>query len=787
VIEDPIYTVEPWGIRETELDLERLAQSESVFALSNGHIGVRGNLDEGEPNALPGTYLNAFWEARPLPYAEAGFGYPEAGETVVNMTNGKIIRLLVDDSPFDIRYGDLIEHERHLDFRSGLLSRTALWRSPTGKTVRVTSERLVSFQQRAILAIRFTVEPTAADTRVVLQSELVTNEPRPAGTNDPRAAAALEAPLEAEEFVGFDHRAVLVHRTKQSNLRGAAAMGHEVDGPEGTVVEPAEAGEDLGRVTINSEPGPGKPLTVTKFVAYGWSARRSVPAMRDQVSAALSEALQTGWDELVAAQREYLDDFWERADVELDGDAELQQAVRFGLFHTLQASARGEGRAIPAKGLTGPGYDGHTFWDTEAYVLPLLCYAAPEAVGEALAWRLSTIDAARDRAKLLGLEGAAFPWRTISGAECGAYWPAGTAAFHINADIAQAVARHDDVSGDPDFARDTGLPLLVETARLWRSLGHHDHHGNFRIDGVTGPDEYSAVADNNVYTNLMAQKNMVAAAEFAERFVEEAEGLGIDPEEIASWREAAAKMTIPYDEELGVHPQAESFTQHARWDFEGTAEDDYPLLLNYPYFDLYRKQVVKQADLVMAMLVRGDAFTPAQKARNFAYYEPLTVRDSSLSACVQSVLAAETGHLELAYDYLGEAALMDLDDLEHNSRDGLHIASLAGTWIAAVCGFGGLRDQDGSLRFSPRLPERLSRLCFRLGYRGSMLMVEVRDDGVTYSLLHGDPVRLRHFDEDLELGEDPVAFGPPPPPEPPAEPVRQPPGRAPKRRRPQRA
>jgi alpha,alpha-trehalose phosphorylase len=787
VIEDPIYTVEPWGIRETELDLDRLAQSESVFALSNGHIGVRGNLDEGEPNALPGTYLNAFWEARPLPYAEAGFGYPEAGETVVNMTNGKIIRLLVDDSPFDIRYGDLLEHERHLDFRSGLLSRTALWRSPTGKTVRVTSERLVSFQQRAILAIRFTVEPTAADTRVVVQSELVTNEPRPASSGDPRAAAALEAPLESEEFVGFDSRAVLVHRTKQSNLRAAAAMGHEVDGPEGTACLPAEAWEDLGRVTINSEPGPGEALTVTKFVAYGWSAVRSVPAMRDQVSAALSEALHSGWDALVASQREYLDDFWERADVELEGDAELQQAVRFGLFHTLQASARGEGRAIPAKGLTGPGYDGHTFWDTEAYVLPLLCYAAPEAVGEALKWRLSTIDAARDRAALLGLRGAAFPWRTISGAECGAYWPAGTAAFHINADIAQAVARHDDVNGDPDFARETGLPLLVETARLWRSLGHHDHHGNFRIDGVTGPDEYSAVADNNVYTNLMAQKNMVAAAEFAERFVEEAEGLGVDPEEIASWREAAAKMTIPYDEELGVHPQAENFTQHARWDFEATDADDYPLLLNYPYFDLYRKQVVKQADLVMAMLVRGDAFTPGEKARNFAYYEPLTVRDSSLSACVQSVLAAETGHLELAYDYLGEAALMDLDDLEHNSRDGLHIASLAGTWIAAVCGFGGLRDQDGQLRFSPRLPERLSRLCFRLGYRGSMIMVEVRGDGVTYSLLHGDPVKLRHFDEDLELGEEPVSFGPPPPPQPPAEPVRQPPGRAPERRRPQRS
>jgi alpha,alpha-trehalose phosphorylase len=410
----------------------------------------------------------------------------------------------------------------------------------------------------------------------------------------------------------------------------------------------------------------------------------------------------------------------------------------------------------------------------------------PEAAAEALKWRLATLPKARERARELCLEGAAFPWRTISGAETGAYWPAGTAAFHINADIAQAVCRHCDLNVDPDFERDVGLPLLVETARLWRSLGHHDAHGAFRIDGVTGPDEYSAVADNNVYTNLLAQKNLRAAAEFSERYVEGAEALEVDNEEIASWRDAAEAMTIPYDAELGVHPQAERFTDHARWDFANTDADDYPLLLHFPYFDLYRKQVVKQADLVMAMLVRGESFTAAEKARNFAYYEPLTVRDSSLSACVQAVLAAETGHLELAYDYLGEAALMDLDDLEHNSRDGLHIASLAGTWIAAVCGFGGLRDHDGLLSFAPRLPERLDRLAFRLEFRGRRLLVEVTGSGTKYSLLDGDPLRFQHFDDDVELTADGLEFGPGPAPEPPAEPVHQPPGRAPLKRRPSR-
>lgn len=375
--------------------------------------------------------------------------------------------------------------------------------------------------------------------------------------------------------------------------------------------------------------------------------------------------------------------------------------MRFALFHTLQAGARAERRAIAAKGLTGPGYDGHAFWDTETFVLPVLTYTAPHAARDALCWRHATLDRARQRARLLGFEGAAFPWRTIDGQECSGYWPAGTAAFHVSADIADAVGRYQAAAADPAFEREIGLELLVETARLWRSLGHHDARGGFRIDGVTGPDEYSAVADNNVYTNLMAQRNLRLATDAVERHADRAAELGVDAEEAAAWRDAAQAMLIPFDEQLGVHPQAEGFTEHQRWDFAPTTPEQYPLLLHFPYVDLYRKQVVKQADLVLALHLRGDALSQEQKASNFAYYEPLTVRDSSLSACTQAVIAAEVGNLELAYDYLGEAALMDLGNLEHNTADGLHIASLAGAWIVAVAGFGGMRDHDGVLSFAP--------------------------------------------------------------------------------------
>jgi alpha,alpha-trehalose phosphorylase len=770
----------PWEIVESELDMDLLAQRESVFALSNGHIGLRGTLDEGEPHGLPGTYLNGVYETRPLPYAEAGYGFPEDGQTVVNVTNGKLIRLLVDDEPFDIRYGELLSHRRVLDMRAGTLEREVEWRSPAGQEVRVRSVRLVSLVQRAVAAILWEVEAVGEPARIVVQSELVANEPQPRPpSEDPRAAAALRAPLVSQFTAARGDRVTLVHRTRASELLVGAAMDHVVDGPDGTETQ-AEVEADLGRVTVAADLDEGAKLRLVKFLAYGWSAARSLPAVRDQVEAALVEARHTGWDDLLAGQREALEDFWARADVELEGDLEIQQAVRFGLFHSLQAGARAERRAIPAKGLTGPGYDGHAFWDTETFVLPLLTYSAPHAAAAALAWRHSILPLARERARTLNLRGAAFPWRTIAGQECSAYWPAGTAAFHVSADVADAAIRYVQVTGDLDFERDIGVELLVETARLWRSLGHHDPVGGFRIDGVTGPDEYSPVEDNNVYTNLMAQQNLEAAAAVVGRHPERASELGVADEEVAAWLQAAREIRIPYDEQLGVHAQSDDFTRHQEWDFEST-DDRYPLLLHFPYFDLYRKQVLKQPDLVLAMHLRGDAFTAEQKARNFDYYERRTVRDSSLSACTQAVMAAEVGHVELAYDYLAEAALVDLDNLNHNTRDGVHIASLAGAWIACVAGLGGMRDHGGRLTFAPRLPEDLRRLAFRLCLGERRVIVDVDREQASYELSSGEPLELAHHGESfvLEPGS-PVTLAVPPAPD--LRPPQQPPGRAPRPR-----
>ncbi|WP_100498341.1 glycoside hydrolase family 65 protein [Geodermatophilus chilensis] len=779
----PHFPIEPWSLTETGLDHASLAVHESVFALSNGHIGMRGSFEEGEPVVVPGTYLNGFFEERPLPYAEVGYGFPEQGQTVVNVTDGKLVRLLVGDTPLDLAYGEIVEHRRTLDLRRGLLRRHTEWRSPNGRVVTVTSTRMVSLRRRSIAAIEYTVECTdgQGDLYIALQSDLLANEPVGSGSeaDDPRAAAALARPLVNEMAVARGQRAVLVHRTARSRLRMAAGMDHVIDVPDTSTAD-IEATDDLARFTLAARLPQGSSVKLVKYLSYGWSSRRSAAALRDQVEGALATAKLAGFERLLREQREVLDEHWQHADVEIEGDDELQQAVRVGVFHLLQAGLRAERQPIPAKGLTGPGYDGHTFWDTETYVLPVLTYIAPAAARDALRWRHSTLELARERARVLGLEGAAFPWRTIRGEETSGYWPAGTAAFHINADIADAVVRYHNATGDEEFDRDHGAELLIETARLWASLGHFDDEHGFRIDGVTGPDEYTAVVDNNVYTNLMAQRNLREALEAVKRQPDVAGRLGVTGDETACWDRAAALMAVPYDTRRGVHMQSDAFTHHEEWDFEATPPERYPLLMHYPYFDIYRKQVVKQADLVMALHLRGDAFTLEEKAADFAYYEARTVRDSSLSATQQAVVAAETGHLALAYDYWGEATLTDLQNLHGNSGHGLHIASLAGGWTVAVAGFGGMRDHDGRLTFAPRLPDRITRLRFRLNYQGRLLVVTVTPTEASYRLTEGDPLDVHHHGRRLTVTEDEISAEIPPAPE--VGPVFQPHGVAPRRR-----
>lgn len=782
------FDVAAWGIgwsclQNVGWEEEGQSHRESVFALSNGHIGWRGTLDEGDPSAAAGSYLNGVFEEHPMPYAEDGYGYPEHGQTVVHVPDGKVIRLIVDDEPFDIRTGTLSAHEQRLDFRTGILHRTATWTSPAGRTVTVASQRLVSFTRRSIAAVLYEVTAVDAETEVTLLSEVVADEPLPEVHSEPRVMDALRHPFEPVSHRASGGRATLVQRTKRSGITVAVATDHRLSTPSThPVPEPVtESTPDLARTTVRTRLAAGDSIRLFTVVGHEWAADVDGVGLQDRAEAAVDNAIEAGWQALADEQREYLDEFWGCADVVIEGDERLQQSARFALFQVLQAAARAEGRSIPGKGLTGVGYEGHTFWDAETFVLPVLTYTVPHAARDALAWRHSTLRHARDRAEQLHLEGATFPWRTIDGRECSGYWPAGTVAFHINADIAAAIVRYVKATGDERFEREKGAEILIETARLWCSLGRWDDHGTFHIDGITGPDEYSALVDDNVFTNLSAQRNLRAAAAAARRHRDQASALGVTADEIALWIATADAIAIPYDERRGIPQQSAGFTEKERWDFDGTRDDQYPLHSHFPYFDLYRKQVLKQADLVLALQAMPEAFTPEQTARAFAYYEQLTVRDSSLSASVQAAVAARVGHLDLAMDYLVEAGTVDLDDLQDDVDEGLHIAALAGVWNALVGGFGGMRDDGETLCFAPRVAPPMTAFSFGMRVRGHTLRVEVEQDSVTYRLADGPALGIRHFGEDVTLTAGEAARLSTPPLADPGPRPTQPRGRAPRR------
>jgi alpha,alpha-trehalose phosphorylase len=547
----------------------------------------------------------------------------------------------------------------------------------------------------------------------------------------------------------------------------ACGVDHVVTA-EGSVTHQSSCSDDSGKVVFSSTLQPGQTIELTKYITYHTSRRVPPEELCDRAERTLDRALEQGFEVLLKDQRHYLDDFWQRSDITLRAaptalrtTEEFQQSVRFNLFQILQTAGRAEGTGIPAKGLTGQAYEGQYFWDIEIYVLPFLIYTEPRIAKNLLKFRYSMLDKARQRAREVNQKGALFPWRTINGEEASAYYAAGTAQYHINADIMYALRKYVNATGDEDFLHREGAEMLVETARFWRDLGFfsREKEGKFCLNGVTGPDEYTTVVSNNAFTNLMARENLRYATETVEtlkdkkpeRFRELVDKTGLDFSEVGEWKRAAERMYIPFDKETGIHPQDDDFLDLEVWDFEHTPLDNYPLLLFYHPLVIYRHQVIKQADVVLAMFLLGSEFSLEQKKRNFDYYDPLTTGDSSLSVGIQSIIASELGYEEKALEYARYSVLMDLADVGGNVKDGCHIASMGGTWMVLVYGFAGMRDYDGNLSFNPWLPTRLEGIHFTLTFRGQVLEVDITPETVIYTLQKGAGLAIQHREKEIQL------------------------------------
>ncbi|MBT2483240.1 MULTISPECIES: glycoside hydrolase family 65 protein [unclassified Microbacterium] len=770
MIDSDRFPVDPWRLIETAYSEDGVG--ETLFSVGNGYLGLRGNHIEGRGAHEHGTFINGLHETWPIRHAEQAYGFAEVGQTIVNAPDAKVMRVYVDDEPMSFDEADVREYRRTLDMRTGVLERIVVWETPSGKRVRIRDERIVSFEERHLAILRLEVTVENSDAPVTISCQMLNRQdggnvyagtPVPARKQagfDPRKAEKIaDRVLEPDEFWQDGQRSALSYQVADSGMTVAVVADHLIE-TENEYNARRFVDPDIAKNVFRVQAKAGVPIRITKLVSYHTS--RGVPPRElvDRCRRSLDRVIVEGIETQFRRQEDWLAAFWERSDVQIGGRDDLQQATRWCLLQLAQASARADGTGVPAKGVSGSGYSGHYFWDTEIYVLPFLTYTSPQWALNALRARVLMLPAARRRAAQLNEAGALFPWRTINGEEASAYYAAGTAQYHINADVSFALGKYVRATGDEEFLRREGADIAIETARLWATLGFWrgsplpgdsgagGSAETFHIHGVTGPDEYTTVVNDNLYTNVMARYNLRYAArivrEIQESFPEDyarlVERTGLGTGEAEAWERAAEAMVIPYSDTLGIHPQDSLFLEREVWDLAHTPAEQRPLLLHFHPLVIYRFQVLKQADVVLALFLQGNHFTPEEKRADFDYYDPLTTGDSTLSAVVQSILAAEVGYQDLAQRYFEQSLFVDLHDLHHNAADGVHVASAGGVWTALVCGFGGMRDYAGELSFDPRLPAEWPSLSFPLQWQGSSVQVTVTRDELRMHVRSGAPV-----------------------------------------------
>ena len=764
----PIYPFEPWNVSEDHLDLAMNYRNETTFALSNGYIGTRGTHEEAydfdEQHGLEGNFLNGLYEQEHVRYGEWNFGFPTESQTILNVPNCKTIRLVVDGEPMDIRTGTLQNYRRTLDMKHGQVVRSFEWISPNGKTVRVENTRFVSLAHKNRMAQRYSVTPVNFSGTLTLHSALDADVENHTRTTNPLVDYGPFGRHLLPDALTADDKTMTCQSTAvNSKLAMACGSVHLLS--EAAAATRHQANDVNAWIEYDFAAEQGHTITLEKLTVYTDSLDMDKNAMLPFVNEELAAFAADGYGKEFAAHAALMEHFWETADIRVDGDVPLQQGLRFNLYHIMQASGRDGRTGMGAKGLSGEGYEGHYFWDTEMYVLPVFVYTQPELARSLLDYRYSTLDKARDRARVLGHPiGALYPWRTINGEEASTYFPLGTAQYHINADVAYAFQLYVAVTNDIDYLADKAAEVLCETARVWADVGcfAECRGGKYCICSVTGPDEYNAIVDNNFYTNLMAQQNLYAAVNALETLKEQRpdayqkliEKIHLDPDEPAQWKKTADAMYFAYDEKRQVYLQDDGFMLRKPWDDSRIPPEKRHLLYeNYHPLFIYRQRMSKQADAIMGMMLYSALFTDEELLRNYDFYQTVTLHHSSLSTCIFGILASRIGRHEDAYTYFAQSARMDLDDYHDNFYAGIHAANMAGTWQSIVFGFAGLRLVNGVPEFKFYIPEAWNGYHFTVKIKESVLAVDVLPDGWTITLQSGDAVNFLVEGKPYELTE----------------------------------
>jgi len=756
---------------KTDYNKESLALDETLFHVANGYLGVRGSLEEGCPNdvtTIRGCYINGFYDTVKLHYPERLYGFPEEAQRLVNLPDVQTVKLFLDGEEFSLFSGEVLKYERTLDMEAGTTTRKIRWKSPKKQqTVDIEITRMASFTRPELFLTTYAVASVDFVGTVEFLSDIDCNVSNYVADNDPRVASekiqhiffdsAFNSSNICSEVVGNSRQDIGMATcfTGVSNLQLATthlarlSCFYHTEYPkvtEGTI-ETDTGIESNKSITIY----PGDICQLDKFIVMSDSRRQKSP--RKHVKQVILECGNIGAKALLQEQADFMKNFWHSSKMEIHGCPELQEGMLFNLYQLLQSAGRDSISSVASKGISGEGYEGHYFWDTEIYIFPFFLYTQPEIAKNLLDFRYNTLDGARKHAIIMGhKKGALYPWRTISGSECSSFFPAGSAQYHLTGDVAHAFMQYYYVTDDVKYMAEYGAEVLLESARLWLDTGNYGSDGKFHIHSVTGPDEYTCCVSDNYYTNRSAQHNLLGAVEVYLRLKEMGlhesvkAKIKFEESELKMFTQAANDMFFPFDAKLGIHAQDSTFLDKPIWDLNSTPKSHFPLLLHYHPLYLYRFQVCKQADTVLSHFLFEEDVTEDVIRNSYMYYDKITTHDSSLSECVFGIMASRLGLSEKAYKYFSNTVWCDLGDKHGNTKDGLHVANLGGTWLAMVFGFAGLRLKKDGLHFRFTIPNEWEGYSFRLRYRNSLLEIDVNrkyPNLAKIDVLSGEPVPVK--------------------------------------------
>lgn len=765
--------IDGWKVTEQEINKSTNYRNETIFSLGNGYIGTRGtheeaydfSIDEG----LEGNFINGFYESEDIRYGEFNFGFPKKSQSMLNITNAKIMKLTIDEEQLSIFDGKISNYQRILDLQNGFMTRTFIWETKSGKKVEISIKRLVSFKLKNLMSISYSIKPLNFTGNVMITSQIETDVFNHTSYSNPLIDyGPYGKSLILDNYHINNNQMTIMSKVKNNGFSLFTGAIHKFSQNQRQIeVNPKFSGMSYQRVTADYLVPVVQDETteITKHIIYTHS---DVDPIGCEVKGnqLLDSVSSTTFDELELFQEAYLADYWDHVDVQIGNDIQIQQGLRFNTFHILQSTGRDALTSVGAKGLSGEGYEGHYFWDTEMYVIPFYNHTQPELAKQLLMYRYNKLPEAKKHANELGHKiGALYPWRTINGNEASAYYPLGSAQYHINGDIAYAINQYGEISGDKEFMFEYGLEVLCEISRVFADVGHFSDwkDGKYVISCVTGPDEYNAIVDNNFYTNLIARETLKNTIKWLNQLKEKSgqdhetlvSKLNLQDEELVYWTRIIDNMYLGYDEKLDIFMQDDTFLQKKPWDTETDADKKKSLLyVNYHPLYVFRHQMCKQGDTPQGMLMFNHLFTEEQLRNNYDYYYPRTLHHSSLSQSIFGIIECRLGNYDQAYENFMISARMDLDDHHNNVYAGIHIANMAGTWMTLTYGLAGMNNTDGLLNFAPFLPKDWTDYSFKITYHGSQINILVKQDSIEFKLLSGEEVTFSCYGDQYSVRPD---------------------------------